>query len=503
MIEQHSHAWKQPSRARNDQSPTRKSACWRAIGTLSKGSSPCACGSVARQQVTYGVALAIALCVFLLSTPAVVSAQAPSFASDVFPILRDNCLACHSAQTKMGGLVMEDFQGLSKGGNHGPAVVAGNAAESRMVLMLEGKIEPKMPVGGELPPQNLEILKQWIDAGAKGETVSATAAAVPDIKPQVEVGLPVGAVAFSRDGKLLAVARYKHVDLLDAASGKTLATLEGHAGQVRALAFSPDAKLLAAAGGLEGRSGEVRIWDVAARQLAKTLQGHADSIYAVAFSPDGKWLATGSYDKLILLWDAASGEAVKTLKDHVDAVFDLQFGPAVGGSGVGLLVSVAADRSIKLWDLETGKPRVTLSDPLDAELTVALSPDGKRLAAAGRDKTLRTWSLEAAEGPALLKAMTGHEDAILRLVYSPDGKTLVSSSADRSLKVWDAATLEEKRVLSGQPDWVQALAFSPDGRQVVAGRYDGSLSFYDAADFKEIRTFWKRSEPRAPASGGL
>jgi len=397
---------------------------------------------------------------------------------------------------------MEDYDGLSKGGNHGPVFLAGKAAESRMILMLEGKIEPKMPVGGELPPQNLQILKQWIDAGAKGEAVSGGPSLVPDVKPQIAVGLPIGAVAFGPDGKLLAVARYKQVDLIDAASGKVLRSLEGHAGEVRALAFSPDGRLLAAAGGLAGRSGEVRLWDVASKELAKTLQGHTDSIYAIDFSADGKWLATSSYDKLILLWDAAGGKQVKTLKDHVDAVFDVQFGPGSGATGPGLLVSVAADRSIKLWDLEAGKPRVTLSEPLAAVLTVVISPDGRRLAAAGRDKTIRTWSLEGAAGPALLKAMTGHEDAILRLVYSPDGKTLVSASADRSLKVWDAATLEERRVLSGQRDWVQALAFSPDGGQIVAGRYDGSLSFYAAADFKEVRTLWKQPEPRASASGG-
>jgi tricorn protease-like protein len=465
-----------------------------AAPALPEGLNPC-CFLKGRSTLhPFALVLLLVLC----TAPAPLNAQAPSFASDVFPILRDNCLACHSAQTKMGGLVMEDFAGLSKGGNHGPVFVAGKSAESRMILMLEGKIEPKMPVGGELPPRNLEILKQWIDAGAKGEAVSAGTSPIPDVQPQVEVGLPIGAVAFSPDSKLLAVARYKEVDLVDTASGKIHASLAGHAAQVRALAFSPDGALLAAAGGLSARSGEVKLWNVATREPAKTLNGHSDCIYAVDFSSDGKWLATSSYDKLILLWDPSTGQQVKTLKDHVDAVFDVQFDP-----GAPILASVAADRSIKLWDLDAGKPRVTLSEPLAAVLTVAFSPDGKRLAAAGRDKTIRTWSLDGESVPVLLKAMTGHEDAILRLVYSPDAKTLVSSSADRSLKIWDAATLEEKRVLGGQPDWAQALAFSPDGRQVVAGRYDGSLTFYDATDFKELRTLWKQPQPRAGASGGL
>src|SRR5208337_2973347 len=114
---------------------------------------------------------------------------------------------------------------------------------------------------------------------------------------------------------LLAVGGYQEVRLMDSASGKPLATLSGHADYVRSLAFSPDGKMLAAAGGPPQRGGEIKIWDVSSvvapgfspahaaledgATLLKTLLGHKDCIYSVAWSPDGKLLASGSYDKMV------------------------------------------------------------------------------------------------------------------------------------------------------------------------------------------------------------
>ncbi len=417
----------------------------------------------------------------------------PSFRSDVFPIFRDNCLACHSAQVKMGEFVIESYEDLMRGGKSGKAIVPGDSDASLLARMIEGRAQPKMPLsGGDLPPQNIAVIKQWIDSGAKGETVEAGERGLPEIKPRGEVASPVGSLAFSPDGKTIALGRYKQVQLLDTASGEVTATLDGHADLVRAVAFSPDGKRLAAAGGAPGEFGEVVLWNLATREPEHTIRAHADCIYAVDISSDGKQVVTASYDKLIFLWDAATGEKVKTLKDHVDAVFAVDFGPRPGQ-----LLSGAADRSVKLWNLAEGKPSLTLSEPLEGVISVAFDPAGKRIAAAGEDKTIRVWRVDNEEQSeaTLIKAMTGHEAAILKIVYSPDGKTLVSSSSDGSLKIWDATTLAERKVLAHQPDWPQALAFSPDGGSFAVGRYDGSFSLYDASSFEEIRGLW-------PASGG-
>ncbi|MBK5292974.1 MAG: WD40 repeat domain-containing protein [Acidobacteriia bacterium] len=274
-------------------------------------------------------------------------------------------------------------------------------------------------------------------------------------------------------GKLLAVGRYQEVVLTDAATNQSVARLTGHADAVRAVAFSPDGKWLAAAGGKPAKQGEVKIWNVVERSVAFTLQGHDDCIYAAVFSPDGKTLATASYDKLIKLWDTATGQQVRTLKDHIDAIYALAFTP--DGRR---LISGAADRSIKVWNPATGERLFTMSEALDGINTIAISPAGNMVAAGGLDKSIRIWKIEE-NSATLLQSLMAHEDAILKLAWSPDGKTLVSFAADRTLKVLRASDLSEVRLMKNQSDWAFGVEFSPDGKSLAVARFDGSLTIYD------------------------
>lgn len=418
--------------------------------------------------------------------PRAPAVSTPSFTSQVAPILEKNCLACHSRAAKMGGLVMENYDSLIKGGTHGRVIVPGKADESRLVLMLEGKVQPRMPfAGGPLPAADLATIKAWIGAGAVGPAPgevarTLTAPAIPDIRPQVPVVSPVASLGFSPDGKLLAVGGYQEVRLIDPSTGKLVATLSGHADYVRSVSFSPDGKMLAAGGGPPQRSGEIKIWDVKSRQLLKTMQGHVDCIYSVAWSPNARLIASSSYDKTVKLWDFASAKELRNLQDHIDAVFAVAFSP--DGKR---LASGSQDRTVKIWDVASGQRLYTLSDALDGLTSLAFSPSGNRIAAAGYDKTIYVWQLEADDG-RLAQSLIADEDSIQALIWSPDGRTIVTSSSDGSIRFRDAATLNPVGVIDHQPDWVDALGISPDGTVLAAGRYNGSLSFYDVKTYKEV-----------------
>jgi FOG: WD40 repeat len=127
----------------------------------------------------------------------------------------------------------------------------------------------------------------------------------------------------------------------------------------------------------------------------------------------------------------------------------------------------------------------TLGEPADGINTIAISPDGKFVAAAGLDKSIRVWSLGEKSGK-LVNSLIAHEDAILKLAWSPDGKMLVSSSSDKTIKVFRVEDLSELKTIAGQPDWAYAIEFAPDGKTFAAGRYDGSLSVYDSQTFKDV-----------------
>ncbi|MFN7923746.1 MAG: c-type cytochrome domain-containing protein [Bryobacteraceae bacterium] len=408
------------------------------------------------------------------------AAYCQTWTADIFPLLDKRCGGCHGGEAKMGEFSVNTFQMMMRGGNHGTPVVAGDPDESLLYQIVIGKAYPKMPMDGTtLSEGETELIKKWIAAGGKGpatpETVK-TSAPAPQVKPRVEPKPQIFSMAWQPKGNLIALGRHRSVTLMDAATSKPVASLDGLADSARAVAFSADGKFVAAAGGKCAKPGQVKIWDVETKAVSAEISGHSDCIYGLAFAPDGKTVATASYDKLIKLWDTASGKEVRTLKDHIDAVYALAF--TRDGKR---LISGSADRGVKIWNPATGERLYTFTEATDGVNTVAVDPSGQMVAAAGLDKSVRIWRM-GATGGEMLHSLTAHEDAILKLAWSPDGKMIVSSSADHTLKILRASDLTELRIIPAQPDWAYGLEFSPDGRKLAIGRMDGSFSVIDVDD---------------------
>jgi WD40 repeat protein len=447
-----------------------------------------------------------ALFATLLAGISLTSGAEPDYAR-VDSLFQKHCVDCHNAKDAEGQLILESYDLLMKGGESGVVVVPGRSAESILVKSVEGTFEKEgklriMPPGAKrkkLGPEEIALLKTWIEAGAKGASGPARPVELvtPKIPLQGDPRRPINSLAMTSKANLLAVARYGEVELMDVAklaSGAPVsepvrtdrgsqravseagAPLKGHRGNVNAVVFSPDGTQLFAAAGEPGLFGEVRQWNETDGKLVRVLEGHQDAIYSAALSPDGRVLATGSYDQKIKLWEVATGRELNTLHGHNGAVFGLAFRP--DGK---ILASASADRTVKLWNVATGKRTDTLSQPLKDQYTVVFSADGKRLFAAGADSRIRVWQISdtAVETTnPMFEAHFAHEGTILRLALSPDGRRLLSCADDRSVKLWDVAELKQQRVLDQQRDWVSAAAFLANDR-IAVGRLDGSLDFYD------------------------
>jgi mono/diheme cytochrome c family protein/sugar lactone lactonase YvrE len=447
----------------------------------------------------------------LVATRSILAAEIPDY-SAVEALFTAHCLDCHGSTEPEGKLIMESHELLMKGGESGAAVVSGRSDDSLLVRMIEGKVEKDgkkriMPPGKreKLKPDEIALIKTWIDAGAKPPAeFKPKELAVPRIEPKNPPRKSINALAYSPARKLIAAARYGMVELRSAETRAVVRTLAGHRGNVNALAFSSDGKYLFAAGGEAGWLGEVRQWDIEDGTLFYLFEGHKDAIYSTAISPDGTTLASGSYDQKIKLWNVATGEEIRMLSGHNGGVFGLAFRP--DGK---ILASASADRTVKLWDVASGERRDTLAQPLKEQYAVAFSSDGKRLVAGGVDNRIRIWMISetAAETTnPILEARFAHEGAILNIAFSSDGKTLVSSAEDSTVKLWDTSgpELKEKLLLEKQPDWAPALAFALDDKAVVVGRLDGTIEFYDAGNGKVIPALKPellRAEPRGIQRG--
>jgi WD40 repeat protein len=145
------------------------------------------------------------------------------------------------------------------------------------------------------------------------------------------------------------------------------------------------------------------------------------------------------------------------------------------------LASAASDGTVRLWDVAGHRP---IGSPLtghnDSVNAVTFSPDGKTLASGSDDKTVRLW--DVASHRPIGSPLTGHNDSVNAVTFSPDGKTLASGSDDKTVRLWDVASHRPiGSPLTGHNDSLNAVTFSPDGKTLASGSDDKTVRLWAAA----------------------
>jgi WD40 repeat protein len=151
------------------------------------------------------------------------------------------------------------------------------------------------------------------------------------------------------------------------------------------------------------------------------------------------------------------------------------------------IASAGKDRTIRIWDAAHGKELHILEGHADGVFCLVFSPDGSRLASCGveNDRTIRIWDTHSYR---LMPTMMRHEEAVYAVAFSPDGGELASACKDRKVRLWDPVTGDLRLVLSGHADWVYSIAFTPDGESLLSGSKDNTVRVW-------------RSGPRESAGG--
>ena len=248
-------------------------------------------------------------------------------------------------------------------------------------------------------------------------------------------------------------------------------TLEGKAGFVWCVAFSPDGNTIATG----SNDGTVMVWDVETRMVRHRLTGDTRVTLSVSFSPDGGTLASAGSDG-IKLWNPMTGALRRTVDGS---------GPvtSVAISSTGELLAGRLDGTAILCDLPSGNPRVIFGKSGGPRIwSVAFSPDGSQLVFGVEDGTVWLGDVNDLES---WKPLKGHTSWARSVTFSPDGKYLASASHDHGVKLWDAATGEE-RFTRLHRDRAWSVAFSPDSKTLAST--SNSVKLWDADTGRELDT---------------
>lgn len=415
-------------------------------------------------------ALAALTAWLVLGIPVATAQDKPvSFINDVAPILKENCFACHDAKKRSGKYDMTTFEKLMAGGAGGEGITPGKHAESEMFTLIVSEKERRMPPRKDnlspVPKTQAVVVQKWIDQGAKLDAgIDPKADLVKELRVRWKAPPPP--------------VKYPYPTI------------------VNALTFTADGKQL-----VIGGHHELTVWDIASGKLLKRVHTRAERAYAMCYLADGKLAvaggrpgqegdvrvfdltATGKTDGDIQVLDGVNDPKVmvKQFLDVEDSVLCLAVSP--DGKRI---ASGGCDRTVRVWEYPSGKLEQAIENHADWVLGVAFAPDGKHLLTCSRDKTAKVWDLAAKES---VLTFPEHQNTVFGVGVKADSKAGFSAGADKQLRTWNA-TGEGKqiKVLGGHGDEILKLVQHPKEPVLVTTSADKTVKVWNPDTGANTRT---------------
>jgi serine/threonine protein kinase len=253
------------------------------------------------------------------------------------------------------------------------------------------------------------------------------------------------------------------------------------------------------------------------------VRAHQGGVQALSLSADGQLLLSGGQDETLRLWDPGRLRQLKVIAGDVGPVEDVSLAPSGKWAASCALRLLRSDMVVLIWDVASGNARRRLSGSTDNLTCLAISADGRRVAAGGADQTARVWALDQAGFPSV--CLKGHTGPVSRITFVSGTDTLLTAGHDGTLRLWDfrtgackaSQTMGIGKITSlatggpskrlavagnilrirqghgrlidpgGHNGPVLCVAFTADGSLLFSGGSDGSIRVWRAEDGEELR----------------
>jgi WD40 repeat protein/transcriptional regulator with XRE-family HTH domain len=286
-------------------------------------------------------------------------------------------------------------------------------------------------------------------------------------------------LSLSGDGRFLAVGTSMgEVYVWRAVDRALVARWKAHDGMTLSVALSNQAERLVSC----SDDGTARLWEPSTGRLLGTRPGHTGGALSVAVAGNGKLFASGDATGRLRVWNADNDELLTDVAGHPEGIWGLAFDAA------GSRLASVSDSSVRIWGAESGQLQPPLEGHHGANFSVAISSDGRVVAAGSFDGGARVWQVDSGR---LLTTLPGHAGGVWSVSLSADGRRLVSGSFDGTVRAWDTVDGVVTATMRGHTGGARSVSLSRDGQILASGSTDGTVKLWQANGglLSELRGF--------------